>query len=545
MENDHSVKTLSDDYFEFFTRTYPEIATSIGVHTYDDKLTSYDRSSVDTRLRQLRRFKARADECLSREGLSVSASIDVRLVASNCEVQILDIEKLMKPWTDPILYIDMSLFGLFLLATRDVLPLEKRAEYLASRFKEFARVLSEARDNLENPPAVFTSTALGMLRGTSEFIEDTVSYFSSKVPEAAAELEANSAACVKAIRESAAYMEDELLPRSSGDFAIGREAFDTKLSVEHMLDTDTRALEKMGRELLGKTIIEMEALSASLYPRENWKDVIERLKENHPSAGGLRTAYEEHMKRARDFVVEKNLVSIPPGEELRVIDTPLFYRSIIPYAAYLNPGPFDEKQEGLFFVTPVDASATEDIQREQLKGHSYPAMVLCALHEAYPGHHLQLVHSNTVRTRLRHVCDSTVFAEGWALYCEQLMKDEGFYSSGDIELFQLKDLLWRAARVVVDVGLHTRTFSFEEAIEFLVSEALVERSNAVAEVRRYTNSPTQPSSYAIGKELVLALRQEEEQRLGPAFRLLDFHERLLSSGTIPFKLVKEEFNARE
>ncbi len=545
MEQERLVKKLSDDYFDFFVKAYPEIATSIGVHTYDDRLTSYDRSSIDTRVRQLRQFKARAEECLSRGELSVSASIDARLVASNCEIQILDVEKLLKPWIDPILYIDMSLFGLFLLATRDVLPVEKRATCLASRLTEFARVLSEARKNLENPPAVFTTTALGMLKGTGQFIEETVSYFSSKVPQAAAELEANSRDCVRAINECADYMETELLPRSSGDFAIGRDAFDTKLSVEHMLDIDARALEKMGRELLAKTMIEMEALSASLYPQESWKDVIERLKENHPSAEELRTAYEKHMKKARDFVVERNLVSIPAGEELRVIDTPLFYRSVIPYAAYLNPGPFDEKQEGLFFVTPVDTSAAEEVQSDQLKGHNYAGMVLCALHEAYPGHHLQLIHSNRVKSRLRHICDSTVFAEGWALYCEQLMKEEGFYSSGDIELFQLKDLLWRAARVVVDVGLHTRTFSFEEAIEFLVSEALVERANAIAEVRRYTNSPTQPSSYAIGKELVLALREEERERLGSGFRLLDFHERLLSSGTIPFKLVREEFGARD
>ncbi|KPJ61268.1 MAG: hypothetical protein AMJ46_02955 [Latescibacteria bacterium DG_63] len=545
MARDQEVKALSDEYFDFFVETYPEIATSIGVHTYDGKLSSYERSSVDSRLRRLREFKKRSEECLVQGGLSVSASIDARLIASNCEVQILDIEKLLKPWADPILYIDMGLYGLFLLATRDVLPLEKRAHYFASRLKEFARVLTEARVNLENPPAVFTSTALGMLKGAGEFVDETVSYFASKVPRAKAELEANAGVCMKAIKESEEYIENELLPRSRGDFAIGREVFDTKLRVEHMLDTDTKALEKMGRELLGETKTKIELLSGRLYPKENWKDVIERIKENHPGRAELRKAYEEHMKKAKNFVLEKKLVPIPPGEELRVIDTPVFYRPILPYAAYLNPGPFDEKQEGLFFVTPVDTSAPEEIQNDQLKGHSYAGMVLCALHEAYPGHHLQLIHSNRVQSRLRHLCQSTVFAEGWALYCEQLMKEQGFYTSGDIELFQLKDVLWRAARVVVDVGLHSGTMTFEEAIEFLVSEALIERANAVAEVRRYTNTPSQPSSYAIGKELVLALREEEQRRLGPAFELRSFHERLLSSGTIPFRLVREEFEARE
>jgi uncharacterized protein (DUF885 family) len=544
MEQEKQVQRLADEYFDFYVEAYPEIATSIGVHTFDDRMTSYEQSSVDKRLQRLRRFKQRAEDCLAGEKLSVPASVDARLVASNCEMQILDVEKLMKPWSDPTLYVDIGLYGLFLLAARDVLPLEKRAHYFASRLKEFARVLSEARTNLENPPAVFTSTALAMLKGAGDFIDETVAFFASKVPASGAALEENATISMKAIRDFGKYLEEELLPRSSGDFAIGRDVFDTKLKVDHMLDADSRALEKMGKELLAKTKAEIETLSGKLYPNENWKDVIDRLKEDHPTPSELRKAYEEHMNRAKDFVLEKKLVPVPPGETLRIIDTPVFYRSIIPYAAYLNPGPFDEKQEGLFFVTPVDAKAPEEVQNDQLKGHSYPGMVLCALHEAYPGHHLQLVHSNRVKGRLRHICDSTVFAEGWALYCEQLMKEEGFYGSAEVELFQLKDVLWRAARVIVDVGLHTGNMTFEEAIEFLVSEALIERANAVAEVRRYTNTPSQPSSYAIGKEMVLALRDEEKRRLGSAFEMSGFHEKLLSSGTIPFKLVKEEFAAR-
>jgi uncharacterized protein (DUF885 family) len=301
----------------------------------------------------------------------------------------------------------------------------------------------------------------------------------------------------------------------------------------------------MGRRLLAETREQIESLSNELHPGKNWKDVVEALKENHPDASKLRTEYEKHMRKAREFVLAKNLVPVPAGEELRVIDTPSFERSTIPYAAYVRPGPFDEKQEGLFFVTPVDTNASIEVQTDQLKGHSYASMILTALHEGYPGHHLQRVHSNRVPTKVRHLCGNSVFAEGWALYCEELMKEAGFYRSREVELFQLKDMLWRAARVVVDLGLHTRTMSFDEAVEFLISEALIERPNAVAEVRRYTYSPSQPSSYAIGKAEVLTLREEEKKRLGPRFSLSKFHEKLLSSGTIPFKLVKEEIGAQE
>lgn len=545
MEAEKELRALSDEYFSFFLESYPEMATVVGVHDFDDTLTRYDRSSLDVQVRTFRDLKRRADELLSSGVLSVSSSIDARLIASSCEIQVLEIEKMMKPWNDPTMYIETSMYGLFLLASREVVPIEERARSVSGRLREFARVLAEARVNLENPPSVFTTTARGMLKGANAFLNETVSYFAEKVPGARTELESSSKTCINAIRDFEAFLENDLLPRSRGDFAIGREVFDTKLKVQHMLDIDAKALEKIGRNLLADTRARIENLSNELHPGKNWKDVVEAIKENHPDAAQLRTEYDKHMRKAKEFVAAKNLVPIPPGEELKVIDTPSFERGTIPYAAYVSPGAFDKKQEGLFFVTPIDTGAPIETQRDQLKGHSYASMVLAALHEGYPGHHLQLVHSNRVSTKVRHLCLNSVFAEGWALYCEELMKEVGFYKSREVELFQLKDMLWRAARVVVDVGLHTKSMSFDEAVEFLISEALIEKPNALAEVRRYTYSASQPSSYALGKAEVLALRENEKKRLGPRFSLSKFHERLLGSGTIPFALVKEEWKAGE
>jgi len=543
MEVAARARVLFDEYFNFIVRCWPEYATAVGIHTYDHLLTSYDSSSIDSRVRTFRGFKKRTDELLSDHTLSVSERIDLNLIASSCEIQVLEIEKMMKPWTDPTMYVESSLFAPFLLTSRDVLPMEKRAQPLAARLKEFGRVLEEARVNLENPPRGFTTTALGMLKDAVMFVNEVVPHFGREVPRVRAELEANASACLEAMARFKTYVQNDLLPRSSGDFAIGKELFETKIRVEDTIEHGARTLEKTGRELLDQTRYEMERLSDEVAPGRNWKDVIDERKSNHPSAEGLRAAYEEHMRQAKDFVVEKKLVSIPRGETLRVVDTPVFIRTIIPYAAYLSPGAFDEKQEGIFVVTPIDASAPGEVQEEQLKGHSYPSMVLTSLHEAYPGHHLQLAWSNRVPSKIRQICLDTVFAEGWALYCEEMMKEAGFYESREIQMFQLKDLLWRAARVVIDVGIHTRTMNFDEAVDFLVSEAVVERSNATAEVRRYTNSLTQPSSYAMGKAEILNLREEEKRKVGPRFSLSRFDEKLLGSGTIPFKLMKMEFAA--
>jgi uncharacterized protein (DUF885 family) len=179
-------------------------------------------------------------------------------------------------------------------------------------------------------------------------------------------------------------------------------------------------------------------------------------------------------------------------------------------------------------------------QQQQLEGHNYAGLALTTAHEAYPGHHLQLCHANRAGSRLRRLADSPLLAEGWALYCEELMHTLGFYVDPLTRLYQLKDLLWRACRVVLDVGLHTGRFTYMQAVDYLREQAMVERVNALAEIKRYALTPTQPMSYLVGKLEIVSLRADAERRLGGRFDLHDFHAALLARGTMPPALVREE-----
>ncbi len=171
------------------------------------------------------------------------------------------------------------------------------------------------------------------------------------------------------------------------------------------------------------------------------------------------------------------------------------------------------------------------------RGRARGAVELTVVHEAYPGHHLQLCWANRAGSVARRVLWSTLFAEGWALYCEDLMWREGFLTEPEQRLLQLKDLLWRACRVVADVALHTGGWEVQRATDYLVTEAGLDASGAAAEVRRYCGTPTQPLSYAVGMREILRLRDRARERAGNAFSLRDFHDRLLSWGTIPPALV--------
>ena len=279
--------------------------------------------------------------------------------------------------------------------------------------------------------------------------------------------------------------------------------------------------------------------------RKSWRELIEEGKRRHPESNWLREAYVTEMERAKQFVIDRHLAPLPRGEKLEVLDTPIFERATTPYALYQAPAPFDSEPAGLFYVTPVDLRKSKELQAAQLAAHCTPMLPLVALHEAYPGHHLQMCHGNLAPTRLRHIGTSDVFAEGWALYCEDLMWEQGFFTSDPLtRLFQLRNMVWRACRVVIDAGLHSGRMTWDEAVEMLVTEAMLERANAEAEVNRYCMTPTQPMSYLVGKLAITELRDEAKKRMGSKFDLYEFHGALLASGTIPPALVREEIWAR-
>ena len=225
---------------------------------------------------------------------------------------------------------------------------------------------------------------------------------------------------------------------------------------------------------------------------------------------------------------------------MQVIDTPVFERMFVPYASYLKPAPFDHDQTGVFYVTPVDLSGSREEQRDQLAGHCNASIPIVVLHETYPGHHLQWQLAHRASSRLRQLSANLCFVEGWALYCEEMMWEQGFFPEPSTRLVQLRDLLFRACRCVIDVRLQSGRMTFDQAVEYLVQEAMIEPGNARREVRRYVMAPAQALCFLVGKLELLAIRDEAMARFGDRFNLNDFHAGLLSGGALPIKLVRDE-----
>jgi uncharacterized protein (DUF885 family) len=256
----------------------------------------------------------------------------------------------------------------------------------------------------------------------------------------------------------------------------------------------------------------------------------------------LLDAYREAMVASRQFVIDHDLATLPPGESLEIQETPLPLRPVYPFAAYLQPGAFEQQQAGVFCVTPVDPGLDAAAAETRLRGHPYAKIPIMAVHEGYPGHHVQLVWGNQADTVPRKLGSalSTLFIEGWAFYCEEMMEREGFLTDPRGRLMRLAEQLWRACRIVIDVGLHCRGMKFDYAVDMLVNVAGLERPDAVAEVQRYTSSPTQPMSYLLGKREILTLAEEYRQRQGADYQLKRFHDDLLACGSLPPRLLRQK-----
>ena len=422
---------------------------------------------------------------------------------------------------------------------REHAPLAERVATLAERLGEAPAVLSAAKANLDPKltPPEWIDVALRSIPGGAKFLRETAPAMLPNATslERAAERAFRPAAeaTANALEAYAAWLREDLRPRANGSFAIGRDAVDAWLRDKELVDHDAASLRSWGDEFFRETEAKLAQLSLEI-GYQDWRTAVAGLREDHPSEADLVATYRSEMERSRQAVATAQLATIPYGEDLVVEEMPEYQRPTYPYAAYVGAAPFESARKGRFWVTLPAPDDDERTRRERLEGHPRAGIAVIACHEGYPGHHLQLTVSADNSSLARKSLRSNLMVEGWGLYVEELMTELGYLDAPATRLLRLKDLLWRAARVMVDVGLSTGEMTFDEAVAFMVDKPRLESPNAIAEVRRYTLNPLQPSSYALGRAAIIDLR-DRAKAAGWGMRV--FHDRLLAAGSLPPKLL--------
>ncbi len=520
-------RELVRSYLDLRWQLDPVAASQAGVEGHDGRLGEFSKPQVKAAVAAL---KAMAAAFEYGETGSLADEVDQTAVLGDLRTAIARLEK-EKPYErNPEVHLTHLFDGLFLLLTRTDRSVEARGRALAARLAATPRFLADARATLGRPPAVFCETAVEVAAGGGALFEEAIPAFAATLSPAARQAVLETLPPAReALAEFAAFVGGELADRADGDFAIGRKQFDFRLSYEHALQDSAPALLRYGEALVGEVERELQRRAEALAPGTPWRELLAQLRAHHPARGDLVAAYAAAMERARRFVAERRLVTIPEGA-LEVVATPPYMQPLIPFAAYDPPGAFGAARVGWFYVSIPD--------EERLREHSIHELAMTALHEGFPGHHLQHLVAQAQASPVRRVVWTPLSVEGWALYCEGMMAEEGFFTSPEESFFQSLNLLWRAVRVVLDIRLHTAGMSFETAVRYMMETLALARSSAEAEVRRFCGNPAQALCYAVGRRELLRLRDDFRARAGSGFSLRQFHDEVLSYGGLPISLMR-------
>ena len=521
------------EYFEKYFRLHPAEAIYYGVTGYDHLLNDYSDETYAAQKRLVNDSLETLRQITIKD-LNADQAIDYALLDGRLSIQKYEQERedYRLKWPDHYLATD----AIYILTVRETDDLEKN---LLSRLQGTADLVRQGISNLSrpeaNPPRLWTEMSIQAAKGGSTFLETLPSHPKVQATiKDSATLRAAIERAKSAIDDYAGFLTGDLLPRSRGVYAVGKEHYNLLLRKKHFLDLDAQALLTLGENLFSQTRQELLALSEEVAPGKGIEEVARKIQDDHPKSDEILTAYQKAMESARQFVKDKSLVSFPPREELHVVHTPEFRRHEIPFAAYLSPSPKDPNQVGYYYVTPV---TDDDLLRE----HNWVGLENTSVHESYPGHHLQFSVANSIpaaSTLPRLMNESSVFYEGWALYCEQLMQEQGFLKSREHRFVMLKDRLWRALRIIIDVKTQTGKMTYEEAADLMVRELHFPRAQACGDLNWYSQSPAVPMGYALGWSIINRMRQQETTRLGAKFDLRNFHDRLLGAGSISLPLVE-------
>ncbi len=553
---DEAFQTIADEYIADLTNFSPVYATMIGDHSADDELDEVDAAAREEGMALLREYKA-AIEALNFDDLSRANQVDADLLLHNIESNIWSTEVLQEWAWNPLYYVNYSGGAIYSLLSRDYAPIEQRLMSAASRLEQIPRFLRQAREQLEpeRVPTVHAETAIAQNPGLGSVIDLMI------VPEMGvlgseqqARLNAAIEGAKNAIADHQTWLEEELLPNAKGDFRIGAELYDRKLANSLNSPLSRKEIRARAEQEYENVRNRMYEVAKIVYtrkhpmtafpdqPDEAYKQVIIRaaLEEAYralPPRDGIVDVAKQQLQEAIDFVVEHDIVEMPE-EPVEIIIMPEFQRGVS--VAYLDPpGPLDRDQPAFYAVAPLPEDWTEEQVESFLREYNLYSIQDLTIHEAVPGHYLQLSLSNRYPSILRSVLWSGPFVEGWAVYAEQVMIEAGYQDNDPLQrLITLKWYLRAITNAIIDSAIHVDGMTREAAMKLMVEGGFQEEREAAGKWVRAQLTSAQLSTYFVGYQEHVEMRRAVEKAWGDAFTYRRYHDKALSFGSPPVKYVR-------
>jgi uncharacterized protein (DUF885 family) len=554
---DMSFDEISNRYLHDMLALSPVEATSQGDHRYDGMLDDVSAAGNERRTSLARELLGQL-RAVDRAVLSRAHQVDAKLLINQLEYEIWSSEHLQQWRWDPLVYTDLAGNSVYLLMARDFAPLPERLRNVAARLNELPRLLTQVREVLDpaRVPRIHAETAIKQNTGVLELIDQLVVPEVRTLPEVEqAQLKSAIAHARTAVSQHQLWLEKRLLPAAKGDFRLGAALYDAKLRFALVSDLSRQDIRARAQSELVAARAEMYSIARDLLtarpgapavPESPTLDqqqtaiaaALELAYRDRPARAAVFDTVRADFEQARAFVHSKDFVTVY-DDPLDIIPMPEFQRGVA--LAYCDaPGPLDKGQKTFFAVSPIPTDWTDSQASSYLREYNSRSIDDLTFHEAMPGHYLQFTHANRYDSPLRAVLASSSFGEGWAVYAERLMVEQGF-RDGDplMRLIQLKWYLRSIANAILDQAVHVDGMSREAAMQLMMHDTFQEEREAAGKWVRAQLTSAQLPTYFVGVQEHLALREEAKQRWGRAFTLKRYHDAVLSFGAPPVRYVRE------
>jgi len=558
-EMDKKLDAFFQDYLENHFRHHPLDATQLGDHRFDSRMDDLSQKAIEAGRARAQAALDALPKKIDYTRLSRDRQIDYEILRQDLLSSIWMSENLNPFEEDPRVYNAYISDSVYLLLAQSTLPKETNIANCRSRMDQIPRVIAAAKENLQHPARPLLETAIRQNQGSIGFYEKDLFEFAGKTPQLPA-LKASAQRVVACLKDYQTFLEKELLPRATGEWRLGREKFYRKLELElnagltadQVLADAHAEFDRVQRDMY----VIARQLWSGFYPgkvlptddangrRETIQKVLDRIGTEHGKPENLTRDVKKDVIAVKRFIAKRDFLRLPNPDTCRIVEMPEFQRGNS--TAYMNSAPpLDPKALGFFAVSPPPKDWEAKRVESYLSEYNSYMLQILTIHEAYPGHYVQFEFANRNPSTIRRVLQSGVYIEGWAVYTEQTMLDEG-YGHGDLalRLTQLKFYLRAVANAILDHQMHCDGLTDDDALQFLTGQAYQSEGEARLKIIRAKQSSVQLSTYFVGRMAHYRLHQAIQSEMGANFDLGRYHEAVLAPGPVPVKYLPELVRAR-
>ena len=543
---DKAFQQLSDEFLQGYLTWRPQAAVALGFHEFDGKIADLSKSSLDNELKRLKDYDQRLAH-IDTSSLSEKIFYDYRILHAAIKNEIFTFEDLKIYSHNPMTY--AGLLDVNLYIKRNYAPIEQRLHSIIQVEKQTPAIVAAAKANLgDSLPKPYIETAVAIASGTVDFLKGDllVALKEVKNDSLMKQFTAANDSAVSSLNDLVSWLQREKLPKANIKYAIGRENYEKMLLYNEFITLSPEKILELGLAELKKEQERFNHAAHIIDPNKKAVDVYHQIQETeHPTAESLIPDAKKHLEMVRQFLIDKNILTMPSEVRVQVKETPQYARATST-ASMDVPGPFEKATEAYYYITPVDPKWTAQQKKEWLTQFDYYTTDNVTVHEAYPGHYTQFLHLNASdATKIEKIFGSYAFVEGWAHYCEPMMLDEGFGNNGDsvqaakYRLAQSGDALLRICRLCVSVKMHCQGMTVDEGTKFFMDNWYQGDKPSRQEAIRGTFDPGY-LFYTIGKLEILKLRDDYKKQEGNNFSLKKFHDEVLDHGMPPVRLLREK-----